>query len=140
MPRKPKTGDTAAQTAQDKPRRTAAQRRADERYSAKNRENQRDNYGNVAARFQRAEKETIAETLHALHVTPAQVIRAAWYALIIDGETAAEHIRNDAEAARAAYAERLHQQPAPAPAPAPTDTDTDTTSTTPGGPTTEEQE
>lgn len=137
MPRKPKTGDNAAQTAQDKPRRTAAQRRADERYSAKNRENQRDNYGNVAARFQRAEKETIAETLHALHVTPAQVIRAAWYALIIDGDTAAERIRNDAETARAAYAERLHHQPAPAP----TDTDTTgTTDTTPDDPTTEEQE
>lgn len=133
MPRKPKTGDNAAQTAQDKPRRTAAQRRADERYSAKNRENQRENFGNIAARFQRAEKETIAETLHALHVTPAQVIRAAWYALIIDGETAAERIRNDAETARAAYAERLHQQPAPAP------TDTDTTSTTPDDTTTEEQ-
>lgn len=134
MPRKPKTGDNAAQTAQDKPRRTAAQRRADERYSAKNRENQRENFGNIAARFQRAEKETIAETLHALHVTPAQVIRAAWYALIIDGETAAERIRNDAETARAAYAERLHHQPAPAP------TDTDTTGTTPDDPTTEEQE
>lgn len=115
MPRKPKTGDNAAQTAQDKPRRTAAQRRADERYSAKNRENQRENFGNIAARFQRAEKETIAETLHALHVTPAQVIRAAWYALITDGETAAERIRNDAETAAAAYAERLHLQPAPAP-------------------------
>lgn len=133
MPRKPKTGDNAAQTAQDKPRRTAAQRRADERYSAKNRENQRENFGNIAARFQRAEKETIAATLHALHVTPAQVIRAAWYALSTGGETAAERIRNDAETARATYAERLHQQPAPAP------TDTDTTSTTPDDPTTEEQ-
>lgn len=110
MPRKPKTGDNAAQTAQDKPRRTAAQRRADERYSAKNRENQRENFGNIAARFQRAEKETIAETLHALHVTPAQVIRAAWYALITDGEPAAERIRDDAETARAAYAERLHHR------------------------------
>lgn len=127
MPRKPKTGDNAAQTAQDKPRRTAAQRRADERYSAKNRENQRENFGNIAARFQRAEKETIAETLHARHVTPAQVIRAAWYALIIDGDTAAERIRDDAETARAAYAERLHHQPAP----------TDTASTTPDDPTTE---
>lgn len=127
MPRKPKTGDNAAQTAQDKPRRTAAQRRADERYSAKNRENQRENFGNIAARFQRAEKETIAETLHARHVTPAQVIRAAWYALIIDGDTAAERIRDDAETARAAYAERLHHQPAP----------TDTAGTTPDDPTTE---
>ena len=132
MPRKPKTGDTAAQ---GKPKRSEAQRAADERYSAKNRannrENQRENYGNIAASFQRAEKETIAATLHALHVTPAQVIRAAWYALITDGETAAERIRADAETARAAYAERLHHQPTPTPAP---------TGTTPDDLTTEEQE
>ena len=117
MPRKPKTGDAAAKSTQEKPKRTAAQRRADERYSAKNRENnrenQRENYGNIAASFQRAEKETIAETLHALHVTPAQVSRAAWFALITDGEPAAERIRADAETAAAAYAERLHIQPAP---------------------------
>lgn len=114
MPRKPKSGDNAAQ---EKPKRSEAQRAADERYSAKNRannrENQRENYGNIAASFQRAEKETIAETLHALHVTPAQVIRAAWFALITGGDFAAERIRNDAETARALYAERLHQQPAP---------------------------
>ena len=95
---------------------------------------QRENFKNIAASFPRDEAQKIAETLHARHVTPAQVIRAAWYALITDGETAAERIRNDAETARAAYAERLRHQPAPAPAP------TDTTGTTPDDPTTEEQE
>lgn len=71
---------------------------------------QRENFKNIAASFPRDEAQKIAETLHALHVTPAQVIRAAWYALITDGETAAERIRADAETARAAYAERLHRQ------------------------------
>lgn len=51
-----------------------------------------------------------ADEAHALHLTPAQVIRAAWYALITDGEPAAERIRADAETARALYAERLHHQ------------------------------
>lgn len=124
MPRKPKTGDT---TAQEKPKRSAAQRRADEKYSAKNRANQRENFGNIAATFSKSEKNAIAETLHALHVTPAQVIRAAWHALITDGEPAAERIRNDAETARAAYAERLYHQPAP-------------TSTAPDDPATKQQE
>ena len=76
----------------------------------KNAAKQKENFANIAATFSKSEKNAIAETLHALHVTPAQVIRAAWYALITDGEPAAERIRNDAETARALYAERLHHQ------------------------------
>ena len=107
MPRNPKPGDTAAQ---EKPKRSAAKRSADERYSAKNRENQRENFGNIGATFRKSEKFAIKSIYNAAGITPAQVIRAAWFALITDGEPAAERIRNDAETARAAYAERLHHQ------------------------------
>lgn len=129
MPRKSKTGDTAAQTAQEKPKRSAAQRRADEKYSAKNRENQRENFGNIGATFQKSEKTAIKSIYAAAGITPAQAMRAAAEYLTAGGTSAAEKIKT----AAAAYAERLHHQPAPAP------TDTDTTSTTPDDTTTEEQ-
>lgn len=106
MPRKPKTGDTAAQSAQDKPRRTPAQRRADERYSAKNRENQRENFGNIGATFQKTEKAAIKSIYAAAGITPAQAMRAAAEYLTAGGTSAAQQIKS----AAAAYAERLHHQ------------------------------
>lgn len=122
MPRKPKTGDTAAQ---GKPKRSEAQRAADERYSAKNRENQRENFGNIGATFQKSEKTAIKSIYAAAGITPAQAMRAAAEYLTAGGTSAAEKIKT----AAALYAERLHQQPAP--------TDTDTT---PDDPAIKEQE
>ena len=113
MPRKPKTGDTAAQ---EKPRRSAAKRAADERYSAKNRENQRENFGNIGATFRKSEKFAIKSIYNAAGIIPAQAMRAIAEYLTTNGDTAAEKIKS----AAAAYAERLHHQPAP-PASAPDD-------------------
>lgn len=87
---------------------------------------QRENFKNIAASFSRVVAEEIAATYRAAGITPAQAMRAAAEYLTAGGTSAAEKIKT----AAAAYAERLHHQPAPA----------DTTGTTPDDPTTEEQE
>ena len=87
IPRKPKAPENAGT---EKPKRSAAQIRADKAYRKKNRaticENQRENFGNIAATFQKPEKEYIAAIFAAHGVKPAEVIRGAAAALR-DGQT-----------------------------------------------------
>lgn len=85
------------------PKRSDAQRAADAAYSEKNKENQRENFGNIGATFPKAEKNAIKAAYTAHGITPAQVMRAAWHRLI-NGEDSGERIREDAEKARAEYA------------------------------------
>lgn len=96
MPRTKKSAEKPA-------KRSKAQRAADAAYSEKNKENQRENFGNIGATFPKAEKNAIKAAYTAHGITPAQVMRAAWYRLI-NGEDSGERIREDAEKARAEYA------------------------------------
>lgn len=57
----------------------------------------------VAATFNRAEGEAVAATIKAAKLTPAQIMRAAWYRLR-HNPAEAEAIRQDAENARTEYA------------------------------------
>ena len=84
-------------------KRSKAQRAADAAYSEKNKENQRENFGNIGATCPKAEKNAIKAAYTAHGITPAQVMRAAWHRLI-NGEDSSERIREDAEKARAEYA------------------------------------
>lgn len=68
-----------------KPKRSAAQRRADKAYQEKNKANQRENFKNIAATFRRDEAERIAEIFKAHGVKPSEVLRGAAAALL-DGE------------------------------------------------------
>lgn len=95
----PRTKKSAEQPA----KRSKAQRAADAAYSEKNKENQRENFGNIGATFPKAEKNAIKAAYSAHGITPAQVMRAAWHRLI-NGEDSGERIREDAEKARAEYA------------------------------------
>lgn len=88
------------------PKRSEAQKRADNAYSETNRKNQRENFKNISATIRREKAEKIAATYRAHGLTVAQVVTAAAYRLNTDGETAAAQIKTDA----AAYAERLHHQ------------------------------
>ena len=118
------------------PKRSDAQRAADARYMAKNKEKNaaaakaryQSGFRAIGAQVKTSRAAVMIDTYKAHGVTVSEILHAAAERLTTDGETAAEQIKADA----AAYAERLHQQPAP--------TDTDTTGTTPDAPTTEKQE
>lgn len=83
---------------------------------------QKENFKNIAASFGRTEAETIAAEYAAQKVTPAQIMRAAWYRLR-HTPAEAEAIRQDAEAARTEYAAQsattAAEQPAEHPADSP---------------------
>lgn len=79
-----------------KTKRTEAQKKADAKYSEKNKTNQRENYKNVSATFKRSEAEQIAAIFSAHGVKPAEVLRGAAFALM-NGEqipTRAEPLPN----------------------------------------------
>lgn len=121
-------------------KRSDAQRAADARYMAKNKEKNaaaakaryQSGFRAIGAQVKTSRAAVMIDTYKAHGVTVSEILHAAAYRLTTDGDTAAAQIKADAAAYTAAYAERLHRQPAP--------TDTDTTSTTPDDPTTEEQE
>jgi len=75
-----------------KPKRTAAQREADKRYSEKNKKNQRENFKNISATFKKDEAERIAKIFKINGFKTAEIIRGAAAALL-DGEP----IRTQAE-------------------------------------------
>ena len=85
---------------------------------------QKENFKNIAASFARTEAEAIAAEYAAQKVTPAQIMRAAWYRLR-HNPAEAEAIRQDAEAARTEYAAQsattAAEQPAAPADPAPAD-------------------
>lgn len=82
---------------------------------------QKENFKNIAASFARTEAEAIAAEYAAQKVTPAQIMRAAWYR-IRHNPAEAEAIRQDAENARTEYAAQGATTPAERPAdPAPAD-------------------
>ena len=118
------------------PKRSDAQRAADARYMAKNKEKNaaaakaryQSGFRAIGAQVKTSRAAVMIDTYKAHGVTVSEILHAAAERLTTDGETAAAQIK----AAAAAYAERLHHQPAP--------TDTDTPGTTPDDPTTEEQE
>lgn len=57
--------------------RTEAQKRADKRYSEKNKQNQKENFANISATFKKAEAAKIKEIFTAHGLKVADVIRAA---------------------------------------------------------------
>ena len=91
------------------PKRSEAQKRADNAYSETNRKNQRENFKNISATIRREKAEKIAATYRAHGLTVAQVVTAAAYRLNTDGETAAAQIKTDA----AAYIARTENKPQP---------------------------
>lgn len=110
------------------PKRSDAQRAADARYMAKNKAKNaaaakaryQSGFRAIGAQVKTSRAAVMIDTYKAHGVTVSEILHAAAERLTTDGETAAEQIKADA----AAYAERLHHQPAP-------------TSTTPDDPTTE---
>ena len=92
-----------------KPKRSEAQRRADEKYKEKDKINHRENFKNIAATFRRDEAERIAEIFKAHGVKPSEVLRGAAAALL-DGEP----IRTESAPLTAPQAAG-EAQPAPAP-------------------------
>lgn len=73
--------------------RSDAQRAADERYSAKNRENQKANYKNISATIKREKAERIAAIYKAHGVSVAEVVTAAAGYLTEHGDEGAERIK-----------------------------------------------
>lgn len=88
------------------PKRSEAQKRADNAYSetnrANNRKNQRENFKNISATIRREKAERIAATFKAHGVTVAEIVTAAAYRLNVDGPAAAAQIKQDAAAYNAA--------------------------------------
>ncbi|MCM1440233.1 MAG: hypothetical protein NC131_13685 [Roseburia sp.] len=83
-----------------KSKRSDAQKKADEKYSEtnrrKNRENQKNNYANLAATFPKADKTKIQKLFKRHGVSVAEVLRAAAYVLQ-SSTTTAEQIKQAAQ-------------------------------------------
>lgn len=105
-------------------KRSQKQIEADERYTQKNRENNRRNqaanYKNISATIRKARAENIAATFKAHGVTVAEVVSAAAEQLKADGQNTAQAIKASAAAfnARLEREEHAAQSTAPAPQPA----------------------
>lgn len=102
-------------------KRSQKQIEADERYTQRNRENNRRNqaanYKNISATIRKARAEAIAATFKAHGVTVAEVVSAAAEQLKADGQNTAQAIKASAAAFNARY-EREEHAAAPAPQPA----------------------
>lgn len=104
-------------------KRSQKQIEADERYTQRNRENNRRNqaanYKNISATIRKARAEDIAATFKAHGVTVAEVVSAAAERLKVDGKTTAQTIKASAAAFNARYEREEHAAQSTAPAPQP---------------------
>lgn len=102
-------------------KRSQKQIEADERYTKKNRENNRRNqaanYKNISATIRKARAEDIAATFKAHGVTVAEVVSAAAEQLKAGGQTTAQNIKASAAAFNARHDKEEHAAQSTAPAP-----------------------